>query len=121
MNNNNNNPMIWLARLCYFENHFIGISNCQETRVWILLNLSMFCVWRLCSAGPIATVAKIPRPRLKNVSVSMSCALFTDPQTFFLANFLLKIDPTVLFIHLKLFCYSFFNNKWYPNRPLASK
>ena len=107
-NNNNNNPMIWLARLCYFENHFIGISNCQETRVWILLNLSMFCVWRLCSAGPIATVAKIPRPRLKNVSVSMSCALFTDLQTFFLANSLLKVDPTVLFTHLKLFCYSFF-------------
>ena len=42
----------------------------------------------------------------------------------FLATFLLKMGSTVLFIHLKLFCYSVFSfqfqqNKFYPNGPLV--
>ena len=108
-NNNNNNPMIWLARLCYFENHFIGISNCQETRVWILLNLSMFCVWRLCSAGPIATVAKISRPRLKNVFVSMSCALFMRPTNLFFNKIFIKNKSYSTIYTFKIILLQFFS------------
>ena len=58
--------------------------------------------------------------------ISGSCALFTGPTNLTFSNFLLKMDPTVLFTHLKIIllqCFSVFSFSFqlYPNGPLGHR